>query len=289
MPGVLYVVATPIGNLEDLTFRAKRILGSVRVIAAEDTRRTAKLLSHYDLHTPMISVREHNEAREAARIVERLRAGDDVALVSDAGTPGIADPGARVVKAVLESGLTVVPIPGASAVTAALSASGMDASQFVFLGFPPPKGQARQRWFEAAAAEPRTQVAFEAPHRIQRTLDELAKYVRKPIIIFRELSKIHETLVYKPTNDIPVSNVATLGEFVLVIGPAEATNRSEPDDKNVADVVASIERAYDRLHSDWSKDLETLVDVISKWLALDRRIVAKAVKKHEIYIKQQNK
>ena len=194
MAGILYVVATPIGNLEDLTFRAKRILGEVGLIAAEDTRRTAKLLAHYAIRKPVISVREHNEAREAGRVIARLEEGVDVALVSDAGTPGIADPGARLVRAVLNHELRVMPIPGPSAITAALSVSGMDASQFVFMGFPPRKGTDRETWFIDLAAESRTVVFFEAPHRIERTLAQVES-IKRPIVVIKEISKINELLV----------------------------------------------------------------------------------------------
>jgi 16S rRNA (cytidine1402-2'-O)-methyltransferase len=190
MPGTLYMVATPIGNLEDLTFRAKRILGEVDVIAAEDTRRTSNLLAHYQIKKPMVSLREHNEAREAARLVEKILAGASVAVVTDAGTPGIADPGARIVNAARAAGITIVPIPGASAVSAAMSVSGSTVPEFSFLGFPPAKGQDRVRWFERLAAVDHPAVFFEAPHRIARTVSEAERIlVKKQILVFRELAQ----------------------------------------------------------------------------------------------------
>ncbi len=175
MAGTLFVVATPIGNLEDLSFRALRILKEVDVIAAEDTRRTAKLLAHYAIRKPMVSLHEHNERRETPRLLARLSAGESIALVSDAGTPGISDPGEHLVRACREAGLPVSPIPGPSAVMAALSTSGVPLGEFVFLGFPPRAGKARDVWFTNLSTEPRTAVFFEAPHRIKRTL-ETARY-----------------------------------------------------------------------------------------------------------------
>jgi 16S rRNA (cytidine1402-2'-O)-methyltransferase len=214
--GVLYVVGTPIGNLEDLSFRALRILKEVDLIAAEDTRRTARLLAHYEIRKPLICIREHNEWREAQKVVNRVAAGATVALVSDAGTPGIADPGARLVRAARVAGLKVVPIPGANAVAAALSVSGLEASEFVFLGFPPSAGAARRVWLEQLAREKRTVVFFEAPHRIERTLSEAQQYVGdRPIAVNREITKHNEELVDWPINN---GNVRPEGEFTIIIG-----------------------------------------------------------------------
>src|SRR5665647_818468 len=177
MPGTLFVVATPIGNLEDLTFRARRILGEVDLIAAEDTRRTSKLLAHYEIRKPMVSLREHNEVRESPRLVVRMQAGESVALVTDAGTPGIADPGARLVKAARAGGVNIVPIPGPSAVVTAMSVSGAEAPEFSFFGFPPPKGTERKTWFRRLAETAHPSVFFEAPHRIEKTLSDCADYL----------------------------------------------------------------------------------------------------------------
>ena len=151
-PGTLFVVATPIGNLEDITLRALRVLREVSLVAAEDTRRTGNLLRHYEIQTPLVSVHAHNERQRSALLVERLRAGDSVALVSDAGTPGISDPGAQVVRAVRDAGFRVEPIPGPSAVTAVLSASGLEFTQFAFAGFPPTRSKDRNIWFEWVGA-----------------------------------------------------------------------------------------------------------------------------------------
>jgi 16S rRNA (cytidine1402-2'-O)-methyltransferase len=236
-PGTLFVVATPIGNLEDFSFRGVRTLKEVDLIAAEDTRRTAKLLAHYDIQKPLVSLREHNEHREGPRLVERIKAGSSIALVSDAGTPGIADPGAMFVHEALEAGIKVTPIPGPSAITAALSASGMPGDQFVFLGFPPPSGADRERWFESAALEKRTVVFYEAPHRISRTLADSSEYLaQRPICIFRELSKVHEELVIWANN----TSFREDGEFVVVVGPAEIGEPSETGAEEVADLFGRI-------------------------------------------------
>jgi 16S rRNA (cytidine1402-2'-O)-methyltransferase len=175
MPGILYVVATPIGNLEDITLRALRILRDVSVIAAEDTRRTARLLQQYSISTPTTSLHEHNERQRSVQLVARLEAGDSVALVSDAGTPVVSDPGLKLVQAVRAAGIRVEPVPGPSAALAALSASGVPADTFVFMGFPPAKAGARRRWLEALADETRPVILYEAPHRITGLLGDMAE------------------------------------------------------------------------------------------------------------------
>lgn len=237
MPGTLFIVATPIGNLEDFSFRGVRTLREVDRIAAEDTRRTAKLLAHYDIQKPLVSLREHNEFRESSRLVDRMLSGESIALVSDAGTPGIADPGVQLVAAARAAGVRVVPIPGASAVAAALSASGLKADQFLFLGFPPSSGQARERWMETLAASPWTTVIYESPHRIQRTLDEIIDMlVNRTIIIGRELTKINEELVEWNNN----SAISDVGEFVVLIGPPVAPEYNDPDAIDMATMLGRI-------------------------------------------------
>jgi len=244
MPGTLFVVATPIGNLEDITFRAVRVLGEVDLIAAEDTRRTSKLLAHYRIQRPLTSYRQHNEARETARLLARLQAGASIALVSDAGTPGIADPGARLVRAALEAGCKVVPIPGPSALTAALSVAGLEAEQFVFMGFPPASGTARSRWFERLADEDRPVVVFEAPHRFARTWTELRHNVSNDtIVVLREISKINEQLVVKSSSGVEVP-VKTLGELVMVIDrKPKSLEKSGPDPADAARISDALRAA----------------------------------------------
>ncbi len=237
MPGTLFIVATPIGNLEDFTFRGVRTLREVDLIAAEDTRRTAKLLAHYDIKKPVISLREHNEARESGPLVGRLVAGESIALVSDAGTPTIADPGVGLVAAARAAGIRIVPIPGASAVVTALSAAGLPADQFLFLGFPPASGSARERWFEELAASRRTTVFYEAPHRIERAVDDLVEYLaERTIVLCRELTKINEELVEWSK----VLSIKPLGEFVVVVGPAAEGVSDDPPEAEVAMLFGQI-------------------------------------------------
>ncbi len=173
MPGTLYVVATPIGNLEDVTLRALRVLREVSVIAAEDTRRTSRLLQHYSISTPTTSLHAHNEDGKTPVLIERLRGGESIALVSDAGTPVVSDPGALLVAAAHAAGLRVEPVPGPSAALAALSASGIAADEFLFVGFPPARAGARREWLGRLAPEPRPLVLYEAPHRIRATLQDM--------------------------------------------------------------------------------------------------------------------
>jgi len=237
MPGTLFVVATPIGNLEDLTFRALRTLREVDLIAAEDTRRTSKLLAHYEIRKPLVSLHEHNEDRESRQLVARLAAGENIALVSDAGTPTIADPGYRLVASARAAGIAVVPIPGVSALTAALSASGEPADQFTFLGFPPSGGLARDRWFERLATEANTVVFYESPHRIERTMADASELlVNRHTVVCRELTKINEELVIWNNK----SRIKPRGEFVVVVGPASEAEVVEPSAEPVAAFVGQI-------------------------------------------------
>src|SRR4051812_36869285 len=166
MPGTLFVVATPIGNLEDITVRALRVLREVSVIAAEDTRRTAHLLARHAIDTPSTSLHQHNEAGKSAALIARLQQGDSVALVSDAGTPTVSDPGGFLIKAAISAGIRVEPVPGPSAVLTALAVSGLPTESFAFMGFPPIKAKDRKVWFERVRAIGGTIVFFEAPHRI---------------------------------------------------------------------------------------------------------------------------
>jgi 16S rRNA (cytidine1402-2'-O)-methyltransferase len=221
MSGTLFVVATPIGNLEDITLRALRVLKEVALVAAEDTRRTGNLLRHYDIHTPLLSLHEHNEGARAPKLIHRLMQGESVALVTDAGTPGISDPGAQLVAAVRSAGLRVEPVPGPSAVIAAISAAGVKSDGFEFAGFAPIKAKARKQWFERLLAHSRDRavVFFEAPHKLQRTLQELSLLVKRPIFAARELTKLHEELVTgTPMELIRLFN-QPIGEFTLVVPP----------------------------------------------------------------------
>ncbi|RCJ18284.1 16S rRNA (cytidine(1402)-2'-O)-methyltransferase [Nostoc minutum NIES-26] len=193
-PGTLYVVGTPIGNLEDITFRAVRILQTVDMIAAEDTRHTGKLLQHFQIKTPQLSYHEHNRNSRIPELLEHLTNGKAIALVSDAGMPGISDPGYELVKACIEAGITVVPIPGASAAITALSAAGLPTNRFVFEGFLSPKAQQRREHLESLQTESRTLIFYESPHRLRETLQDLAEVwgSDRQIVLARELTKLYE-------------------------------------------------------------------------------------------------
>jgi 16S rRNA (cytidine1402-2'-O)-methyltransferase len=237
MPASLFVVSTPIGNLDDITLRALATLKSVSLIAAEDTRRTSTLLRHFGITTPATSLHEHNERQKLPQLLQRLRDGQDIALVSDAGTPLVADPGQRLIAAAIEIGITVVPIPGASAVLAAIAVSGFAADDFVFAGFAPSRSNDRLRWLEAFADESRPVVFFETPHRIHRTLTDLPVVLgERPITICRELTKLHEEVVRTSTTKASLLQVVEKGEFTLVIGPKSAVNPASEsvDDAEVA-------------------------------------------------------
>ena len=223
MAGTLFVVATPIGHLEDLSARALRVLREVALVAAEDTRRTGNLLRHFSIPTRVLSLHAHNEQSRAPELLARIRRGDSVALVSDAGTPGVSDPGAELVRLVREAGLRVEAVPGPSAVATVISLAGLDEPGFAFLGFPPVRSKDRNLWF-ARLARFHTDVAvvcFEAPHRIRRTLEELADYVKRPILVFRELTKIHEECLKGLPGDVATRLEHPQGEFTLVIPRAQ--------------------------------------------------------------------
>lgn len=219
----LYVVATPIGNLADLTLRAIQVLSMVDAVACEDTRVSAGLLRHLGLDKPLLAVHEHNEAEAAATVLRRLQAGERVAYVSDAGTPGVSDPGARLALAVQQAGLRVLPLPGASAVVTALSAAGaVHGAGFRFAGFLPPKGAERATALQAVVADRGTTVLFEAPHRIGALLQALADGApARPVTVCRELTKQFEAIVTRPAAELPAWLAAdpnhSRGEFVLVL------------------------------------------------------------------------
>jgi len=237
MAGILYVVATPIGNLEDVTLRALRILREVTLIAAEDTRRTAKLLQHYSISTRTTSLHEHNEREKTRRLVERLQAGESIALVSDAGTPVISDPGQGLIAAARTAGVRVESIPGPSAVLAAIAASGLEAEEFVFLGFPPTRSKDRSLWLARLAAEDRLVAFFEAPHRIRQTLGELSERIGEDriVAVARELTKTHEELVIQPIKALLTGLKEARGEFTILVPPGHAR---EPVEAQPLDVGA---------------------------------------------------
>ena len=243
MPGTLFVVATPIGNLDDITLRALRVLRDVAIIAAEDTRRTARLLARHGITTPTTSLHEHNESRKSASIVARLAAGEDVALVSDAGTPTISDPGGRLIQQAATSGIRVEPIPGANAAIAALSVSGLLTNSFTFLGFPPTRSKDRKTWFQRLRAADGVVVFYEAPHRIRRTLAELLEEVGdRSVVVARELTKVHEELVKGPISGVLTRLTSDRGEFTVVVDAGESTTDG-PIIGHMTDVGLSGRRA----------------------------------------------
>ncbi len=222
-PGTLHIVSTPIGNLEDVTYRAVRVLRDVDLIAAEDTRRAARLLDHYGIRTRRISLHEHNESRRAASLLARLAEGQTLALVSDAGTPLISDPGRRLARMALDAGFRVEAVPGPSAVLAALVASGLAEDAFSFAGFPPYRSKDRKQWFAEVAHEPHPVVFFEAPHRIRGSLADLEGVIGDRIVaVCREMTKVHENCVVGPVSDVLAALASPRGEFTVVVSPSRA-------------------------------------------------------------------
>ena len=234
----LYVVATPIGNLEDITLRALDVLSAADVIAAEDTRRTRILMARHGLDKPLLSLQEHNEEQKAPRLVERLQKGDSIALVSDAGTPLLSDPGYRLVALAVAAGIEVVTIPGPSSITAALSISGLPTDRFTFEGFLPSRQSARLKSLERLRDEPRTLVFFESSHRIRDSLADLADVfgARRPVAVCREMTKQFETVLRGSLEEV-ADRVDSdpdqgKGEFVVVVG-----GNAEPPEDRMADAM----------------------------------------------------
>ena len=235
-PGTLFVVATPIGHRGDLTARAREVLGSVDLVAAEDTRHTGAFLAQLGIQVPLIAVHEHNEGERAADLVRRLQQGSRIALVSDAGTPLVSDPGYRLVAAVAAAGLPIVPVPGACAAIAALSVAGLPTDRFAFEGFLPARSSARRTRLESLAGDARTLIFYEAPHRLAETLADLAVAfgAERPAVLARELTKLHETLYRQPLGALAAAAASdpniVRGEAVLVVAgaPVEVAAAIDP-------------------------------------------------------------
>jgi 16S rRNA (cytidine1402-2'-O)-methyltransferase len=246
-PGTLYVVATPIGNLEDITYRAVRVLKEADLIACEDTRHTAKLLHHYGIDKPTVSYHEHNEVTRAEELVDKLEQGLNIAQVSDAGMPGISDPGYRVIKLAIERGVQVVPIPGASALISALAAGGLPTDNFQFLGFLPAKSGQRRTILEALRSSEQTTVVYEAPHRIGASMQDIVEILGsdRPIVLARELTKLHEEFIRGSAALVlaRVQEHELKGEITLLIGKGEAQETQEgAGTKDIAQRLAEIMR-----------------------------------------------
>lgn len=230
VPGHLYVVSTPIGNMGDFSFRAVEILRAVKLILAEDTRHSRPLLDRYEITTPVSSYHEHNEAKTTPGLVERLRAGDDIALISDAGTPLLSDPGQRLVRAAADAGVPVVPIPGASALLAGLVASALDATRFAFYGFLPRKGKERSALLDEIASSPVTGVLYEAPGRVADTLRELAnRAAGRDAVVARELTKRFEEIRRGTVDSLAAyyEDTPVRGEVVIIVAGAPSVKPDE--------------------------------------------------------------
>ena len=265
MQGTLYLIATPIGNLEDITLRALRTLGEVDWIACEDTRHTRKLMAHYNLAKPLVSYHAHNERERAAELVAWLEAGATVALVSDAGTPLVSDPGYSLVRDCIARNIPVVPIPGPSALVAALVASGLPANEFTFVGFLPAKHAARVARLKSLASLASTLIFYEAPHRIRETIaDARATLGNRACVIARELTKLHESFIRGSLAEIEIPESAARGEMVLLVGPplADAANQQ------ATDAPRSILEEVEALMRDEQIDQKSAL----KRIARDRRI-----------------
>ncbi|ODH01706.1 rRNA (cytidine-2'-O-)-methyltransferase [Nostoc sp. KVJ20] len=249
-PGTLYVVGTPIGNLEDITFRAVRILQTVDIIAAEDTRHTGKLLQHFQVKTPQVSYHEHNRTSRIPELLEHLVNNKAIALVSDAGMPGISDPGYELVKACIEAGIPVVPIPGASAAITALSAAGLPTDRFVFEGFLPAKSQQRQEHLESLQTESRTLIFYESPHRLRDTLRDLAIVwgSDRQIVLGRELTKLYEEFWRGTIADAIAhySQREPQGEYTLVVAGIPASQPQLTEEELKAELRQLISQGISR-------------------------------------------
>jgi len=273
--GVLYVVATPLGNLEDITLRALRILKSVDLIAAEDTRHSRTLLAHFGIHTPLVSYYDQVERRKAPQLVDRLRAGASIALISDAGTPGIADPGYHLVRAAVAADVRVEPIPGPSAVIALLSAAGLPADRFAFDGFVPARAAARRRFLAALASEPRTVALYEAARRLPECLADIGAVMGdREVAVGRELTKHFEEILRGTPSALQAQLRARaqplMGEVVLLIAPGAvpASVPAEPLDDAVQRLLATAMTPKD------------IARQLARERNLPRRVVYQAVLAH---------
>jgi 16S rRNA (cytidine1402-2'-O)-methyltransferase len=242
MVGLLYLVATPIGNLEDITLRALRVLREADLIACEDTRQSGKLLAHFGIEKPLVSYHDHNELARTAELVARLESGANIALISDAGTPLVSDPGYRLVTAAIAAGIQVVPIPGASAVLSALVTAGLPTDAFRFGGFLPVKTGQRRKVLERLRAEDSTLIFYEAPHRILDTLSDVsAVYGKRPVVVARELTKIHEEFLRGTAEEVReqlAARPSVKGEITLLIGKGAP----EVEDTPVEEAVRELEQ-----------------------------------------------
>lgn len=267
--GKLYIVATPIGNLEDITLRAIKVLREVDLIAAEDTRHTLKLLNHLEISKPMISYHRHNEEVRCDNLIKELKNGKNIALVSDAGTPGICDPGEEIIKKCIQENIEIIPIPGACAMVNALIVSGISTKEFEFLGFLPLNKKTRKEKLEEIQNSNKTIIIYEAPHKLKNTLKDLSQILdKRKIVLARELTKIHEEFIRKNIDELIEISEDLKGEIVLIIEGAEKKEENELNNLSLEEHYAFYER----------KGMDK--KLIIKKIAKDRN-----VSKNEIYKK----
>jgi 16S rRNA (cytidine1402-2'-O)-methyltransferase len=275
LAATLYLISTPIGNLEDITLRALRVLrDEVSRIACEDTRQTQKLLDHYQIRKPLVSYHEHNEAGRSAELLSRLQSGESLALLSDAGTPLISDPGYRLVQAAIAHGIPVVPLPGASAALSALIASGLPCDEFRFIGFLPPRQHARRKVFETLRSESATTIAYESPHRILDSLADMDDILgSRPVVVARELTKVYEELLRGNAASVLTdlkSRPSVKGEITLVIGGGKE------------EIPANLDpvREVERLQSEKGLDRMDAIKTVAKLLGLPKREVYRLIEEN---------
>lgn len=247
MSGILYLVATPIGNLEDITFRAIRILKEVDIIAAEDTRQTLKLLNYYEINKPLISYHRHNEEIKVEGLIQKLKEGKNIALVSDAGTPIISDPGEVIVREALDKNIQVIPIPGACACINALIASGLNAQEFSFYGFLPLHKRRRKEKLEEIRKENKTIILYEAPHKLKNTLKDLEKILEnREVVIARELTKIHEEFIRGTTAEIIEKYQEPRGEHIILIEGSKIKEETEEEKSRKEMKIEELYKYYEK-------------------------------------------
>ena len=271
MKGILYIVATPIGNLEDITLRALKILKQVDLIAAEDTRQTLKLLNHFEISKPLISYHRHNENIKSDILIEKLNNGENIALVSDAGTPGICDPGEEIIKKAIDEEINVIPIPGACAMINALIGSGIDTKEFCFFGFLPLNKKLRKEKLKEIKESTKTIIIYEAPHKMKNTLEDLNKFLDdRKIVLARELTKIHEEFLRENTTTLLEKIDNLKGEMILII---EGKKKDNLNNNGLKDLT--LEEHYKHYEKQGFEKKE-----IIKKIAKDRN-----VNKNDIYMK----
>jgi len=273
--GTLYIVSTPIGNLEDITLRALKVLGSVRIIAAEDTRHTQRLLHHYDIHTPQTSYHDHNKEEKSAILIAKLKEGLDIALVSDAGTPGISDPGYYLINRAIDVNIRITPVPGPTASSAALSSSGLPTDPFVLEGILPAKKEASQKWFRDICSERRTIIMFDTPRRVSSSLEDIAEILgNRRVVLTRELTKMFEEVIRGRVINVmeKIRGRVLKGEITIIIEGAH-----EETAFDVADLTGCLKRMMQKE----GLSLKDAVGKASKELNLPRsKVYSEALKIH---------